>query len=57
MTALQGSSKPAWFSISGYAHEVAEMLERCGPLAAALPGGRMAVEINMSCPNIPGITI
>ena len=37
-----------------YAHEVAEMIERCGALAASLPGGKMAVEINMSCPNIAG---
>jgi len=52
-TALAGSRKPAWFSISGYAEQVAEMIEKAGALASEIPGG-LAVEINLSCPNIPG---
>ena len=47
------SSKPAWMSISGYADQVASMLEKAGELSKSLPGG-LAVEINLSCPNIPG---
>ena len=45
--------KPAWMSISGYAAECAAMIAKCGELAKKLPGG-LAVEINLSCPNIPG---
>ena len=48
-----GGSKPIWMSISGYASEVATMIKAAGPLAAKLPGG-LALEINLSCPNIAG---
>ena len=47
------TTKPAWFSISGYAAQCAEMIERAAALAPSLPGG-LAVEINLSCPNIAG---
>ena len=45
--------KPAWLSISGYASEVRDMIAKAGELAQKLNGG-LAVEINLSCPNIAG---
>jgi dihydroorotate dehydrogenase (fumarate) len=47
------SSKPAFISLSGYANEIADMVQQLGTaFADAL--GTILVEINLSCPNIPG---
>jgi dihydroorotate dehydrogenase (fumarate) len=48
-----GSNKPAFLSITGYAHESAEMLKKLGIIFADAPE-KVLVEINLSCPNIPG---
>lgn len=45
--------KPAFFSISGYAHEIAEMLEQVASQFSENKN-QILVEINLSCPNIPG---
>ena len=50
------TSKPIFMSLSGYAGEVADMLAE---VAKAFPpdddsGKTVLVEINLSCPNIPG---
>jgi dihydroorotate dehydrogenase (fumarate) len=47
------SNKPAFLSITGYAHESAEMLKKLGKFFADAPE-KVLVEINLSCPNIPG---
>jgi dihydroorotate dehydrogenase (fumarate) len=47
------SNKPAVLSITGYAHESAEMLKQIGTVFANAPE-KVLVEINLSCPNIPG---
>jgi dihydroorotate dehydrogenase (fumarate) len=47
------SNKPAFISITGYAHESAEMLMKIGTAFADAPE-KVLVEINLSCPNIPG---
>lgn len=47
------SNKPAFLSISGYAHESAQMLKKIGAVFADAPEN-VLVEINLSCPNIPG---
>ena len=46
-------AKPCWLSISGSAEEVGAMVREAAALAPSLPGG-LAVEINLSCPNIAG---
>lgn len=52
------TGKPAFFSISGYAHEVAEMVQQVQTAFAATEEGTTTapifVELNLSCPNIPG---
>jgi dihydroorotate dehydrogenase (fumarate) len=57
-TSSAASMKPAVFSISGYANEIADMLKQ---LAAAFvlddstsTPPQLLIEINLSCPNIPG---
>jgi dihydroorotate dehydrogenase (fumarate) len=45
--------KPAFYSISGYAEEIAEMLKAAGEQFQATPD-KVLMEINLSCPNIPG---
>jgi dihydroorotate dehydrogenase (fumarate) len=47
------SNKPAFISITGYAHESAEMLKKIGTVFGDTPE-KVLVEINLSCPNIPG---
>lgn len=45
--------KPAFYSISGYAEEIAEMLRLAGERFADT-ADKILMEINLSCPNIPG---
>lgn len=45
--------KPAFYSISGYAYEVADMLKAAGERFKD-KRDKVLIEINLSCPNIPG---
>ncbi len=45
--------KPAVYSISGYAQEIADMLQAAGKRFQETPD-KVLMEINLSCPNIPG---
>lgn len=49
----QVPDKPAFYSISGYAHEIADMLKAAGERFQTTPD-KVLMEINLSCPNIPG---